>query len=103
MARHPRPGNITFLPAGETVIAHEGDTLLDAALDHGLDLPHECGGNCTCTTCHVVIREGAESLSPMEPPEHERLKETDRRTRASRLACQALLIRGDVVAEVVGE
>lgn len=73
--------------------AFTGDTLLDAALDNGIDLPHECGGNCTCTTCHVLVEQGAQCLSQIEPPEDERLQDTPLRTPHSRLACQALLRR----------
>ena len=63
--------------------------------------PHECGGNCTCTTCHVAVLDGAESLSPTEPPEDERLDATPLRTDASRLACQALLTGGPVRVRVL--
>jgi 2Fe-2S ferredoxin len=95
---------VTFLPEGATAPARRGDTLLDAALDHSFDLPHECGGNCTCTTCHIVIEEGEYLLSPMQPPEDERLYDSPRRHPRSRLACQALIRgRGEIVARLVGE
>jgi ferredoxin, 2Fe-2S len=94
------PPTVTLLPPYVTVTARKGDTILDAALDHGIDLPHECGGNCSCTTCHVVIEEGWENLSPIEYPEDERLNDTDDRTPRSRLACQALLQRGHVTARI---
>ena len=81
-----------------TLAAHRGDTLLDAALEHGIDMPHECGGNCSCTTCHVTIETGLENLSPMEEPEDERLATAPDRTPRSRLGCQALLRGGAVVA-----
>jgi ferredoxin, 2Fe-2S len=81
--------------------ARTGDTLLDAALDAGIELPHECGGNCTCTTCHVRIIAGGEHLSPMEPPEDERLESTPLRDWRSRLACQAILCGGAVRAEIL--
>ena len=80
------PVRVRFLPDNVEVSAWTGDTLLDAALENDLDLPHECGGNCTCTTCHVYIEEGGEHLSPMEPPEDERLDATPLRTDRSRLA-----------------
>jgi len=87
---------IRFLPAGINIHGRVGDTVLDAALDNGLDLPHDCGGNCACTTCHVRIDSGGGNLSRMEPVEDERLATADNRTQHSRLACQALLTGGPV-------
>lgn len=88
--------NLTFLPQHCTVSAHEGDTLLDAALQHGIPLEHECGGNCACTTCHVIVLEGCENLSLMEEVEADRLSTAEGLIPASRLACQAILRGGDV-------
>jgi len=86
----------TFLPDEISFPARRGDTLLDVALDNGISLPHECGGNCSCTTCHVTILEGWENLSSIEYPENERLEDADSRGDRSRLACQALILRGHV-------
>ena len=94
------PATVTFLPSGIHITARVGDTILDAALDHGFDLPHECGGNCACTTCHVLVQSGAENLSAMEEAEDDRLGTTDTRTPASRLGCQAILRGGDVTVLV---
>ncbi len=77
-------------------MARAGDTVLDAAIDNGIDLPHDCGGNCACTTCHIRVTCGAENLSAMETVEDDRLSTADNRTRQSRLACQALLAGGPV-------
>jgi 2Fe-2S ferredoxin len=93
---------VTFLPANITITANRGDTLLDAALDHGIPIEHECGGNCSCTTCHVVVEEGWENLSPVEYPEDERLDDADNRSPKSRLACQALIQRGFVTVRIAG-
>lgn len=93
---------VTFLPERRGVGAKVGDTLLDVALDNGIDLPHECGGNCACTTCHVTVSEGAENLSPMEEAEEDRLRTAEEWTPNSRLGCQALLIGGDVTVQIVG-
>ncbi|HLV80355.1 MAG TPA: 2Fe-2S iron-sulfur cluster-binding protein, partial [Chthonomonadaceae bacterium] len=64
--------NLTFLPQNRDVSAHEGDTLLDAALQHEIPIEHECGGNCACTTCQVMIIAGGENLSRMEEVEADR-------------------------------
>ena len=102
---------VTFIIGGErhpvecdvTALRHERHglpgSLLDIALDAGIPLDHACGGNCACTTCHVVIREGAGNLSPMSEEEADRLDTAWDVGPASRLACQAVAT-GDVVCEV---
>jgi len=92
---------LTFEPEGFIIRARSGDTILDAALDNGIDLPHECGGNCACTTCHVVVLEGAEYLSPMEEVEIDRLHGADGWKPLSRLGCQAILGDGSVKVRIV--
>ena len=94
---------VTFLPVGLTVAASSGDTILDAALKNGIPLEHDCGGNCACTTCHVLVQAGAENLSTMEEVENDRLSTAANRTPASRLSCQALLRGGDVTVFVPEE
>lgn len=90
---------VTFLPSGISVSAQKGDTLLDVALDNGIELGHECGGNCACTTCHVRIEQGAENVSTMEDVEDDRLSTAPQRQPNSRLACQAI-VRGDVTISI---
>ena len=87
---------VIFLPDRFVVEAAVGDTVLDAALDNGIEIAHDCGGNCACTTCHIRVEAGLEFLSPMEPVEDERLSTADARTQSSRLACQALLLDGPI-------
>src|SRR4051812_13865230 len=92
----PSTLTVTFLPDGFAAEAVHGDTILDVAIQNGVDLPHDCGGNCACTTCHIRVDEGAEHLSAMEAVEDDRLSTADNRTAYSRLACQALLFGGPV-------
>src|SRR5579875_3324788 len=75
------------------ILAVEGYTLLDALLETGIALPHECGGNCACTTCRVHVEVGMELLSPMEEAERDRLILENVYQPCVRLACQALLRR----------
>lgn len=96
----PKVTFITGQPQTQiTLDVEKGETLLDAALDHDIDLEHNCGGNCACTTCHVIIREGMNHLSEMEEEEGDRLDTAADLTLASRLACQAL-VEGDCVVEI---
>jgi len=106
MAKH----RVTFLPQNVTVEVDDKDypygdhgrpgSLLDIALHHAVSLEHNCGGNCACTTCHVIVKAGADSLSPMEPDEEDRLDTAQGLTLRSRLGCQAI-VQGDVVVEIV--
>lgn len=100
---------VTFLPAGTAVevereqlpFAGHGKpgSLLDVALHFDVPLEHTCGGNCACTTCHVIVREGEANLSAMEDDEADRLEMAPGLTLHSRLACQAV-VHGDVVVEI---
>lgn len=92
---------VTFLPLDKTVEARHGMALLDIALQNGIELEHNCGGNCACSTCHVRIVQGMESLSPKNLNEEEQLKDADGLAENSRLACQARIF-GDVVVEIPG-
>ena len=74
------------------------ESFLDLAMNHGIPLEHACGGSCACTTCHLIIRQGENNLSPMEDNEADRLDTAWDLTTSSRLGCQAV-ITGDVVAE----
>ena len=102
---------VTFIVDGEERVldvdlaslpySHHGlaGSLLDIAKGHDIPLEHACGGSCACTTCHVVVREGAHNLSDMQDDEVDRLDTAWDVTPDSRLGCQAV-VRGDVVCEI---
>ena len=90
---------VTFLPFNKTVEARAGMSILDVALENGIDLEHNCGGNCACSTCHVIIKQGMEHLTPQSLDEEDQLEEADGLTLNSRLGCQAKIL-GDLVVEI---
>ncbi len=90
---------VTFLPVNKTVEAEEGQSILDIAMDHDIRLEHNCGGNCACSTCHVIVKEGMESLSRKTEEEQDELEEAEGLTSCSRLGCQSK-IYGDVIVEI---
>ena len=103
---------ITFLPSGTTVTANPDDypygdhgqpgSLLDIALENGVDVAHNCGGACACVTCHVIVQEGEAFLSDMEEDEEDRLDQADGLSLHSRLACQAVVTgKGDVTVQIM--
>ena len=91
---------VTFLPIDRTVEVTEGTSILEAALENGIDLTHNCGGVCACTTCHVIVRKGDDNLSEMEFDEDDRLSMAEGLTMHSRLGCQAIVEGGDVTVEI---
>ncbi len=93
---------VTFLPAGRSVEVRRGSSLLDAAQEAGVELPHNCGGVCACTTCHVWVEAGLATLSEIEEREDDRLQEAAGLSAHSRLACQARVGGADVVVRVPG-
>jgi 2Fe-2S ferredoxin len=72
---------------------HDGrpGSILDVLLAHGVLLEHACGGNCACTTCHVVVKSGFEKLSEAEENELDLLDKAPGLTPTSRLGCQAVI------------
>jgi|ERR1043165_6676934 len=100
---------VTFLPAGETFEFESGklpykghglpESLLDVAMNFGFHLEHACGGNCACTTCHVVVKQGDQNLSEMEDDELDRVEQAADFQMNSRLGCQAV-VQGDVTVYI---
>ena len=74
-------------------------SLLDIALNFGIELQHACGGNCACTTCHVIVKQGEANLTEMEEDEEDRIYMAENVTLHSRLGCQAV-VKGDVTVEI---
>ena len=74
-------------------------SILDLAMHFGLPLNHACGGYCSCTTCHVEIREGAENLSEADTDEMDMLDTIPGVTLHSRLGCQTI-VKGDVTIQI---
>ena len=102
---------ITFLPEGKTVefeldqlpYKYHGKpkSILDVAENFNIFLDHACGGNCACTTCHVWVKQGKESLSEMDDDEADRLDMAADLQLNSRLGCQAVIEKpGEVVVEI---
>lgn len=102
---------VTFMPEGKSFdfehgklpYAHHGkpQSLLDVAENFDFFLDHACGGSCACTTCHVVVKEGAELLTEMDDDEADRIEMAADLQLASRLGCQAVITKpGHVVVEI---
>ncbi|RUO65970.1 ferredoxin, 2Fe-2S [Pseudidiomarina planktonica] len=87
-------------PEGTAVEAAEGETVLDVALKNGIGIEHACEKSCACTTCHVVIREGFDSLDESDELEDDMLDKAWGLEPESRLGCQAIIKNEDLVVEI---
>ena len=85
------------------VICARGKTILDAAEDHGARVGHACGGNLACSTCHVWVHEGIDSLPEVTDKENDIMDKAFDVRPESRLGCQAKLGDEDVVVEITEE
>jgi 2Fe-2S ferredoxin len=88
-----QPMNVTVevdpdkIPYGVTGLP---GSILDIALSHGISIDHSCGGVCACSTCHVIVRQGGDSLSDMIEAEEDQLSFAPGLTPSSRLSCQSV-------------
>ncbi|GLT19540.1 ferredoxin [Vibrio zhanjiangensis] len=87
-------------PEGAVLEAKTGDTVLDVALKNGIGIEHACEKSCACTTCHVVIREGFDSLEESDELEDDMLDKAWGLEPESRLGCQAKVADEDLVVEI---
>ena len=91
---------MTFLPQNVTIevdpekfpYEHNGipGSILDIALGNGIEMDHACGGVCACSTCHVVVKEGFDTMNESLDEEEDQLENAPDLKATSRLACQAV-------------
>ncbi len=87
-------------PQGATIDAEPGTSICDALLDVGIKIEHACEKSCACTTCHVIIRKGFETLVPAEDKEEDMLDKAWGVEPASRLSCQARVGQQELEIEI---
>ena len=87
-------------PEGAVVEAIPGETIIDAAKRNGIEIEHACEMSCACTTCHVVVREGFESLEESDELEDDMLDKAWGLEPDSRLSCQAVVTDTDLTVEI---
>jgi len=78
----------------------EGQSLLELALKNDIDLHHNCGGVCACTTCHLYIDKGMEFIDEITDKEEDFIDRAVNPRLNSRLGCQSLLMDGAGEIEV---
>ncbi|KHD05647.1 2Fe-2S ferredoxin [Candidatus Thiomargarita nelsonii] len=97
---------VTFLaheeicPDGAVIEVESGTSICDAGLSNGIEIEHACEKSCACTTCHVIIQKGFDSLEVADDYEEDLLDKAWGLEPESRLACQAKVADQDLVIEI---
>jgi 2Fe-2S ferredoxin len=94
---------VTFLPDGNQIEVPEGTSILEAAKKAHAQVGYACGGVCACSTCHVYVKQGFDSLSEQQENEEDILDKAFDVRATSRLGCQAKIADEDVVVEITRE
>ena len=89
-----------YCPEGRRIEAPSGTSICEALLENGVAIEHACDMSAACTTCHVIVRQGFASLNAMEDTEEDLLDRAWGLTADSRLSCQAIVGRQDLVVEI---
>ena len=92
--------HVELCPQGAVIEAEPGTSICDALLDNDIDIEHACEKSCACTTCHVVIREGFETLEEADEVEEDLLDKAWGLEPTSRLSCQAQVGDTPLVVEI---
>jgi len=92
--------NEEICPEGAVIDVEPGVTICDAAGENGIDIEHACEKSCACTTCHVIVREGFDSLEEATELEEDYLDKAWGVEPDSRLSCQAIVAEEDLVIEI---
>ncbi len=87
-------------PEGAVIEAAPGESICEALLENEIEIEHACEMSCACTTCHVIVREGYESLEPPDELEEDMLDKAWGLTPTSRLSCQAIVGETPLVIEI---
>lgn len=89
-----------YCPEGAEIKASAGTSICEALLENKINIEHACDMSSACTTCHVVVRAGFESLNEADETEEDLLDRAWGLEPQSRLSCQAILAQQDVTVEI---
>jgi 2Fe-2S ferredoxin len=92
--------HLELCPDGAVIEGQPGHTLCETLLENDILIDHACEQSCACTTCHVVVREGFNSLDPAEEEEDDLLDKAWGLEPTSRLSCQAVIKDTPLVIEI---
>lgn len=92
--------HIELCPEGTVIEASPGTSICDALIENGIEIEHACEKSCACTTCHVVVREGFDTLNEAREEEEDLLDRAWGLEPLSRLSCQARVGRTPLVIDI---
>ena len=72
-----------------------GQSILEVALKNDIDLHHNCGGVCACSTCHVYVEKGEDLVEELSDREEDFIDRAVNPRLNSRLSCQCILNDGE--------
>ena len=87
-------------PEGAVLEAEEGASLCETLLDNDIAIEHACEMSCACTTCHVIVRKGYNSLNALSEDEEDLLDTAWGLEATSRLSCQVKINSEDITVEI---
>jgi len=90
----------TICPNGAEFEVSNDESICEAALKHGIKIEHACEMSCACTTCHIIVREGFNSLNDSTEEEEDLLDKAWGLEPSSRLSCQTFPTDQDLVVEL---
>ncbi len=92
--------NAELCPDGAVFEVESGTSICDALLDNHIEIEHACEKSKACTTCHVYIRKGFDSITESDEIEDDLLDKAWGLDPDSRLSCQAIIADKDLVLEI---
>ncbi len=90
----------TLCPQGKEIQVQPGTSICEALLENHVEIEHACDMSAACTTCHVIVRQGFNSLNEMEETEEDLLDRAWGLEPESRLSCQAIVAGQDLTIEI---
>ena len=97
--------NITFEEKGVSPVTLNnidyGVSLLEVLLDNDIELHHNCGAVCACSTCHLYVQSGEEHIKELSDKEENFIDRAINPRIESRLGCQCLLLKGEGTIDIL--
>jgi ferredoxin, 2Fe-2S len=90
----------SLCPNGAELKVAPGTTICEALLENDIEIEHACDMSAACTTCHVIVRQGFNSLNEIEETEEDLLDRAWGLQPDSRLSCQAIVAGADLTVEI---
>lgn len=90
---------INFEEAGKESVElsiNRDESVLDVCLDNGIELQHNCGGVCGCSTCHIYVNKGMDNIREISDKEEDFIDRALDPRITSRLGCQCLIVEGNI-------